>query len=37
VAFEIQQEIFPGLLALAVAIPEPDEFFVACGISTNNS
>ena len=35
-AFEVQQEVFPGLLALTVAIPEPDQLFVACGVSTNN-
>src|SRR4029450_10433892 len=36
VAFEVQQEIFPGLLALAVAVPEPDQLFMACRISTDN-
>src|SRR5262245_62203398 len=35
-AFEVQQAVFPGLLALAVAIPEPHQRFVACGVSTNN-
>jgi hypothetical protein len=27
-ACEVEQEVFPGLLALAVAIPEAHEFFV---------
>src|SRR5688572_19136782 len=35
-AFEVQQELFPGLLALVVAIPEPNEFFLAREIGANN-
>src|SRR5215471_1333431 len=35
-AFEVQQELFPRLLALAVAVPESDKLFVACRISPNN-
>src|SRR4029453_12188847 len=36
VTLEVEQKVFPGLLTLSTTIPEPDEFFVALGISTNN-
>ena len=36
VTLEVEQQFFPGLLALPIPIPEPDEFFVALGISANN-
>ena len=35
-AFEVQQEFFPRLLALAGAVPEPDQLFVTCRIRTHN-
>src|SRR5262249_9565645 len=36
VLFEVEQEFFPGLLALPVAIPEADAVFLATGVSPNN-
>jgi hypothetical protein len=35
-AFEVEEQFFPGLRALAVAIPEPDEFFLAREIGADN-
>jgi len=36
VAFEVEQEFFPGLLALPVAIPEAYEFLLAAGVRANH-
>src|SRR5262249_2659638 len=36
VTLEVEQKFFPGLLALAGAIPAAHEFFLAAGVSTNN-
>ena len=34
--FEIAEQFFPRLLALAVAIPKAYEFFLAAGVSAND-
>jgi hypothetical protein len=35
-ALEVEREFFPRLLALAVAIPQPQQSLMVCEISTNN-
>jgi hypothetical protein len=36
VTLEVEQQVFPGLLALPIPISEPDESFMALGISAHN-
>src|SRR4029450_6761768 len=35
-ALEVEEQVLPGRLALQVAIPEAQQFFLATGVSTNN-
>ena len=35
-AFEVEQQFFPGLRTFPIAIPEPNQFFLATWVGPNN-